>query len=72
MATCLPRIKGFPIGWVIGGFHVGMMMLTVMATGNHYFLDEVGGWLVVCGALLLAWFLTDRFPFKFPKWFSPT
>jgi membrane-associated phospholipid phosphatase len=49
-----------------------MMMLTVMATGNHYFLDEVGGWLVVSAALLLAWFLTDRFPFKLPRWFSPT
>ena len=72
VATCLPRIKGFPIGWVIGGFHVTMMTLTVMATGNHYFLDEVGGWLVVAVALVLAWFLTDRFPFKLPKWFSPT
>ena len=72
VATCLPRIKGFPIGWVIGGFHVAMMTLTVMATGNHYFLDEVGGWLVIAAALLLAWFLTDRFPFKLPRWFSPT
>jgi PAP2 superfamily protein len=72
VATCLPRIKGFPIGWVIGGFHITMMTLTVMATGNHYFLDEVGGWLVVCGSLVLAWFLTDRFPVRLPKWFSPT
>ena len=72
VATCLPRIKGFPIGWVIGGFHITMMTLTVMATGNHYFLDEVGGWLIVAASLLLAWFLTDRFPFKLPKWFSPT
>ena len=72
VATSLPRVKGFPIGWVIGAFHVGMMTLTVMATGNHYFLDEVGGWLVIAGALVVAVLLTDRVPFRLPKWFSPT
>jgi hypothetical protein len=72
VATTLPRIKGFPIGWVIGAFHVSMMTLTVMATGNHYFLDEVGGWLVVGTAILLAVWMTKHFPFSLPKWFSPT
>jgi PAP2 superfamily len=72
LATCLPRIKGFPIGAVIGVFHVSMMTLTVMATANHYFLDEVGGWIIVGAALLVAWKVIDRIPFGFPRWLSPT
>jgi uncharacterized membrane protein YkgB len=30
-----------------------LMTLTVMITGNHYWLDEVGGWLVIDGALIV-------------------
>jgi hypothetical protein len=72
IATTLPHVKGFPIGWVLGVLHVAIMTLTVMATGNHYFLDEVGGWLVISAAILVAWLMTDRFPFHLPRWFSPT
>lgn len=69
--TCIPRIKGFPIGPVLGTIHVGMMTLTVMATGNHYFFDAIGGWIIISGAIALAWFLTSRFPFRLPRVFSP-
>ncbi|MDQ2682365.1 MAG: phosphatase PAP2 family protein [Chloroflexota bacterium] len=70
--TCIPKVKGIPIGPILGTLHISIMTLTVMATGNHYFLDAVGGWIIIGGAILLALFLTDRFPFRLPRWFSPT
>lgn len=30
-----------------------LMTLTVMITGNHYWLDAVGGWLVIGAALIV-------------------
>ena len=71
VATCLPRIKGFPIGWVIGGFHITMMTLTVMATGNHYFLDEVGGWLVVAASLAACLVPDGPLPVQAPQVVQP-
>jgi hypothetical protein len=70
--TCIPRIKGIPIGPILGTIHISIMTLTVMATGNHYWADAVGGWLIIAGAVLLARFLTGRLPFGFPRPFSPT
>jgi hypothetical protein len=70
--TCVPRVKGIPIGPILGTVHLSIMTLTVMATGNHYWTDAVGGWLIIAGAILLARFLTGRLPFRFPRLFSPT
>ncbi len=72
LATCIPRIKGFPIGPLLAVMHLSIMTLTVMATGNHYLLDVVGGWLIIAGAIALAWFMTDRFRFRLPRIFSPS
>jgi len=70
--TCVPRLKGIPIGPIVGTLHLSIMTLTVMATGNHYWTDAVGGWLIIAGAILLARFLTGRLPVRFPRLFSPT
>lgn len=71
LATCLPTVRGFRIGAVIGAIHVTIMTLTVMVTGNHYWLDAVGGWLVILAAIGAAAWSTNRFPFRLPRWFSP-
>jgi hypothetical protein len=70
--TCIPKVKGIPIGPILGTIHISIMTLTVMATGNHYWADAVGGWLIIAGAILLARFLTGRLPFSLPRPFSPT
>jgi hypothetical protein len=71
LATCIPRWRGFPIGAVVGVLHICLMTLVVMATANHYFFDELGGWTVDLAALLVAWKLVDRIPFGFPRWMNP-
>ena len=38
------------------------MTITVMATGNHYWLDAVGGWLIVAAAFAVARLLPRRSP----------
>ena len=72
LACCLPRIRGIWIGAIIGVFHVTMMAMTIMITGNHYWLDAVGGWIVIFLAWLCAKYVVDRLPIRLPKWFSPT
>ena len=42
------------IGRAVAGAIVGWMCLTVMATGNHYLLDILGGWLIVVLAFAFA------------------
>lgn len=69
--TSLGAVRGFPVGQAIGVLHVSIMTLTVMATGNHYILDAVGGWLIIAVAIWLAWYSIDRIPFRFPRSFSP-
>lgn len=69
--TCIPRVNGVPIGPILGTIHISIMTLTVMATGNHYWTDAVGGWLIIAGAILLARYLTGRLPIRFPRLFSP-
>ena len=72
LATCLPRPHGVNIGAFIGAFHVAMMTMTIMVTGNHYWLDAVGGWIVILAAWLCAKYVVDSFPIRLPRWFSPT
>jgi len=71
LVACLPKVRGFRIGLPIGIVHVMMMTLTVIATGNHYILDAVGGWIIVAASMLVAWKLTDRIPVRFPRLLSP-
>ena len=50
------------VGQVLAVLLVAMITVTVMVTGNHYWMDAVGGWLIVLGALainrLLPWRLS--------------
>ena len=71
LACCLPRIRGIWIGAILGIFHVTMMTFTIMVTGNHYWLDAVGGWIVIFMAWLCAKYVVDRLPLRLPRWFSP-
>lgn len=50
------------LGTVLGVTHVTLMTITVMATGNHYFLDAVGGWLIVLAAFIIAALLPTPLP----------
>jgi hypothetical protein len=55
------------IGAILGVLHVFIMTITVMATGNHYFLDAVGGWMIVLAAFTIARFLPERFPWPWDR-----
>jgi hypothetical protein len=59
LAAAIPYRR---IGAMLGGTHIAMMTLTVMATGNHYFADVIGGWLIVAVAFALASMLPDPLP----------
>lgn len=53
-AICI--MLGIPnrkMGIAIASFIVVLMTLTVMITGNHYWLDAVGGWLVIGAAYII-------------------
>ena len=55
-----------PYGWIgpiLAILHVSIMTITVMATGNHYLLDAIGGWMIVGAAFLVARRLPAQFPF---------
>lgn len=56
------------LGTVLAVLHVVIMTITVMATGNHYFLDAVGGWLIVLAAFIVARLLPDRIPMPWDRW----
>lgn len=55
-------IRRWRLGIVLGVLHVAIMTVTVMATGNHYFLDAVGGWLIVAGSFAVAYALPYPLP----------
>lgn len=55
------------LGWIIGSAHVAMMCLTVMATGNHWWLDIAGGWAVVLAAFLAARLLPADLPIPWSR-----
>lgn len=59
LAAAIPYRR---IGTLLGATHVSLMTLTVMATGNHYVADVVGGWLIVIAAFALANLLPDPLP----------
>ena len=68
LAVSIPAWRGIPFGPLLALFHTGMMTLTVMATGNHFILDAVGGWLVVAGAFLVAALIPGwRNPWRIPR-----
>jgi hypothetical protein len=54
LAAALPRWR---LGAVLGSFHVLLMCLAVIVTGNHYVLDIVAGFAVAGSALLVVRFL---------------
>lgn len=61
VATSLPWRR---IGIAIGAYLVVAITVTVMATGNHYLMDAIGGWIVVAAAIFVATRLPEnlRFP----------
>lgn len=56
LAMALPKYK---IGWFLGTLLVALMCFTVMATGNHWWLDFIGGWIVVALAFGFARILPE-------------
>jgi hypothetical protein len=72
LVFCLPKVRGFRIGIIPAVVHTTMMTLTVMVTGNHYFVDAVAGWIIVGFSILMAWKIVDRLPFGLPRWLNPT
>jgi len=63
LAVAIPSWRRIPLGPLLGLLHISLMTLTVMATGNHFILDAVGGWLIVLAAFVVARLL--------PRWQSP-
>jgi membrane-associated phospholipid phosphatase len=59
LAVSLPRWR---LGIILGALHVFLMATTVVITGNHWWLDLVGGWLVVAGAFVAARRLPQELP----------
>lgn len=57
LAAAFPRRR---IGAMLGGVIVALMTLTIVATGNHYLLDVVGGWIVVATSFAAARVLPRR------------
>lgn len=52
IAVAVPWMR---LGIGIGAIHVALMAAAVMATGNHFWLDIVGGFAVVAAAIGLDW-----------------
>jgi hypothetical protein len=52
IAVAVPWMR---LGPAIGAIHVALMALAVMATGNHFWLDIVGGFAVAAAAIGLDW-----------------
>lgn len=48
------------VGRLFAGLLVAMMTFTVMVTANHYWLDAVGGWIIVGAALMINRWLPWR------------
>jgi hypothetical protein len=68
LAAAIPYRR---IGPILGVLHVFIMTITVMATGNHYILDAVGGWLIVLAAFAVARLLPNQLPFPW-RWGNRT
>ncbi len=52
IAVAIPWMR---VGLLIGILHVTIMGAAVMATGNHYWLDILGGFVVIAAAIGLDW-----------------
>src|SRR5690606_7181358 len=50
------------LGQVLAVLLVLMITLTVMVTGNHYWMDAVGGWIIVAAAVAINRWLPWRLP----------
>lgn len=50
------------LGTILGLLHLTMMGFVVIATGNHYVFDILGGLLLAGLATAIAWSLPDRLP----------
>ncbi|MGI8476171.1 MAG: phosphatase PAP2 family protein, partial [Thermomicrobiales bacterium] len=48
------------IGAMLGGVIVALITLTIVAAGNHYLIDVVGGWIVVATSFAAARVLPRR------------
>lgn len=71
IAAALP---GRWLGRTIGGLLVGLVAVTVIVTGNHYWLDIVAGWAVVGAAVAINRWLPFplRWPWPLAAWPSPS
>jgi membrane-associated phospholipid phosphatase len=54
------------IGRAVGLFLTLLLAVTVMVTGNHYWLDVVGGWIVVALSLAINRVLPYPLPIRWP------
>jgi len=63
LAVCLPWRK---IGIAIAILLTVAISLTVIVTGNHYWLDGVAGWVVIGIAALVNWALPYPLPVRWP------
>ena len=63
LAACLPWRR---VGIAIAAALIAMISLTVMVTGNHYWLDGVGGWIVIGVAALVNRALPYPLPVRWP------
>ena len=68
LAVSLPRWR---LGTILGVLHVGLMATTVMITGNHWWLDIVGGWIVISGAFIVARLLPAELPWPWRRSVRP-
>jgi membrane-associated phospholipid phosphatase len=60
------------LGIVLGTMITLLMPVTVIVTGNHYWLDVIGGWLVVAVSLLLNRWIPFPLPVRWPWQQAPT
>lgn len=68
LAVALPWRR---IGLMIGAVHLAVMCITVMVTGNHYWIDIAGG----CATVGAAWVVLWALPMKVPwpgRWATMT
>src|SRR6185369_4832861 len=59
VSVVLARLSGRRWVQVASAIHVTVTLLVIMATGNHYLLDAVGGAVLVALAMLLVGWLRD-------------
>jgi hypothetical protein len=63
VASAIPNKK---VGYAVAALIVGWMCLTVMATGNHYVFDILGGWTIDLCAFAVAKLSRRWFPIIAP------